>query len=94
MYIGYARVSTEDQNLEIQEQTLKQAGCKMLFKEKLSGANRQRPDLGKLLEQLREGDTVVVWKLDRLGRGVPQIEVRKPRASEFDSFRIDINAMQ
>lgn len=68
MLVGYARVSTEDQKLEIQLQTLKQAGCKRIFQEKVSGAHRQRPELAKMLEQLRDGDTVIVWKLDRLAR--------------------------
>ena len=68
MNIGYARVSTEDQKLEIQLQKLKQAGCKRIFQEKVSGAHRQRPELAKMLEQLRDGDTVVIWKLDRLAR--------------------------
>jgi DNA invertase Pin-like site-specific DNA recombinase len=68
MYIGYARVSTDDQHLDIQLQALKQAGCKRIFQEKISGARRQRPELAKMLEHLREGDTVVVWKLDRLAR--------------------------
>jgi len=68
MYIGYARVSTDDQNLDIQVQALGQAGCDNVFQEKLSGVNRQRPELAKLLEQLRKGDAVVIWKLDRLAR--------------------------
>jgi DNA invertase Pin-like site-specific DNA recombinase len=66
MYIGYARVSTDDQNLDTQVQAIEQAGCVKIFQEKLSGANRQRPELAKLLEHLREGDAVVIWKLDRL----------------------------
>jgi DNA invertase Pin-like site-specific DNA recombinase len=68
MYIGYARVSTDDQHLDIQLQALKQAGCRRIFHEKISGARRQRPELAKMIEHLREGDTVVVWKLDRLAR--------------------------
>jgi len=68
MLIGYARVSTEDQKLEIQLQKLKVAGCKRIFQEKVSGAHRERPELAKMLEHLRESDTVVVWKLDRLAR--------------------------
>jgi DNA invertase Pin-like site-specific DNA recombinase len=68
MYVGYARVSTDDQHLDTQLQVLKQAGCKRIFQEKVSGARRQRPELAKMLEHLREGDTVVVWKLDRLAR--------------------------
>jgi DNA invertase Pin-like site-specific DNA recombinase len=68
MYIGYARVSTEDQNLDIQLQKLEQAGCKRVFQEKVSGARRHRPELTKMLEHIRQGDTIVVWKLDRLAR--------------------------
>jgi DNA invertase Pin-like site-specific DNA recombinase len=68
MHVGYARVSTEDQKLEIQQQKVKQAGCKRIFQEKVSGARRQRPELAKMLEQLRDGDIVTVWKLDRLAR--------------------------
>src|SRR5918992_2458352 len=68
MKIGYARVSTADQNLELQLASLKEAGCQRIFREKLSGAHRQRPGLQGMLDQLRAGDTVVVWKLDRLAR--------------------------
>jgi Resolvase, N terminal domain len=68
MKIGYARVSTEDQQLSLQMESLKKAGCKRIFREKVSGAGRKRPELVRLLDQLREGDTVVVSKLDRLAR--------------------------
>ena len=68
MKIGYARVSTLDQNLDLQIRALGKAGCKKLFREKVSGASRQRPELQRMLDQVREGDTVVVWKLDRLAR--------------------------
>lgn len=68
MYIGYARVSTEDQNLAIQLYALEHAGCAKIFQEKVTGAHRQRPELARILEQLREGDAVVIWKLDRLAR--------------------------
>jgi DNA invertase Pin-like site-specific DNA recombinase len=68
MHIGYARVSTLDQNLDLQLQALRKAGCKKSFREKLSGASRQRPEFQRMLDQLREGDTVIVWKLDRLAR--------------------------
>lgn len=68
MKIGYARVSTVDQNLEIQLSALKQAGCEKIYREKISGAQRQRPELLRLLDHLRSGDTVIVWKLDRLAR--------------------------
>ena len=71
--IGYARVSTQDQNLELQSEALSKAGCKKVFTDKISGAQAQRPGLNKALELLREGDALVVWKLDRLGRSVKNL---------------------
>lgn len=68
MNIGYARVSTSDQNLDLQLEALKKHDCQRVFQEKASGAHRRRPELERLLDQLRAGDTVVVWKLDRLAR--------------------------
>mgnify|MGYP001190249536 CR=1 FL=1 len=73
MLIGYARVSTQDQNLELQRTALSGAGCRKLFEDKISGTRADRPGLGHALETLREGDTLVVWKLDRLGRSVKQL---------------------
>ena len=73
MLIGYARVSTQDQNLELQREALSKAGCKKVFEDKVSGTRADRPGLAKTLEMLREGDTLVVWKLDRLGRSVRSI---------------------
>jgi DNA invertase Pin-like site-specific DNA recombinase len=70
MRIGYARVSTRDQNLEMQLDALNKAGCKRVFTDKLSGAQVERPGLQEALSHLREADTLVVWKLDRLGRSV------------------------
>jgi DNA invertase Pin-like site-specific DNA recombinase len=70
MYIGYARVSTQDQNLDLQLTALKEVGCLRLYEDQLSGLRTDRPGLQKALEQVREGDTFVVWKLDRLGRSV------------------------
>ncbi|WP_010304095.1 recombinase family protein [Candidatus Odyssella thessalonicensis] len=68
MKIGYARVSTDDQDLTFQLQVLKEAGCKKIYQEKVSGAHMKRPELEKMLEQLRENDTIIVWRLDRLAR--------------------------
>ncbi len=68
MLIGYARVSTIDQNLDLQLDALKNIGCEKLFEDKISGSTLNRPGLTKALEDLRKGGTIVVWKLDRLGR--------------------------
>ncbi|BBB62277.1 hypothetical protein UNDKW_4022 [Undibacterium sp. KW1] len=68
MKIGYARVSTRDQNLHLQLDALTLAGCDKVFEEAASGASMQRPVLSEALSYLREGDSLVVWKLDRLGR--------------------------
>ena len=73
MLIGYARVSTEDQNLGLQVDALKAAGCQKIFQEKVSSAQAKRPALSQLLEQVRTSDTVVVWKLDRLGRSLHEL---------------------
>ncbi|HTT24971.1 MAG TPA: recombinase family protein [Candidatus Sulfotelmatobacter sp.] len=68
MKIGYARVSTREQNLDLQLKALKKTGCTKIFREKLSGATRQRPEFQRMLDQIRPGDTIIVWKLDRLAR--------------------------
>ena len=73
MLIGYARVSTQDQNLDLQSEALTKAGCEKIFNDKISGSRTERPELTKALEMLREGDTLVVWKLDRLGRSVKNL---------------------
>ena len=70
MLIGYARVSTIDQNLDLQLDALKRVGCEKLFEDKISGSKSERLGLTKTLEHLRKGDTLVVWKLDRLGRSL------------------------
>ncbi|MAK81843.1 recombinase family protein [Phenylobacterium sp.] len=68
MLLGYARVSTDDQDLALQRASLKDAGCRKIFEEKVSGAKRARAELDRLLEHLRDGDVVVVSRLDRLAR--------------------------
>ena len=73
MLLGYARVSTQDQDLSLQLDALTNYGCVRIFEEKVSGRSRQRPELDHLLEVAREGDTVVVWKLDRLGRSLKNL---------------------
>ena len=73
MKIGYARVSTRDQNADLQVDALKQAGCERIYQDIASGAKSARPELDKLLAHVRAGDTVVIWKLDRLGRSLKHL---------------------
>ena len=70
MLVGYARVSTMDQNLDLQLSALKEVGCEKLYQDQISGTKAHRPGLSMALEVLRKNDTLVVWKLDRLGRTV------------------------
>ena len=72
MRIGYARVSSQDQNPDLQLDALRAAGCKRIFVETASGAQRDRPELAAALAYLRSHDTLVVWKLDRLARSMKQ----------------------
>ena len=71
--IGYARVSTSDQNLDVQEGALRAAGCARIFSDVASGANPNRPALEEALRYLREGDVLVVWRIDRLGRSLAHL---------------------
>ena len=73
MRIGYARVSTQDQRLDVQHEALTRSGCDKVFDDTMSGKVTDRPGLQKTLDILRKGDTLVVWKLDRLGRSVKQL---------------------
>jgi DNA invertase Pin-like site-specific DNA recombinase len=73
MKIGYARVSTKDQNLDLQIEALQKASCEKIYHEKISGATKNRPELDKMIEQFREGDELYVWRLDRLGRSLKNI---------------------
>jgi DNA invertase Pin-like site-specific DNA recombinase len=95
MKIGYARVSTLDQNLDMQMDALQSAGCEQIFQEKMSGKKDDRPELQRCLDSLRKGDTLVVYKLDRLGRSTFKLleltsELEK-RGVEFVSIRDNID---
>jgi len=71
--IGYARVSTHEQSLDSQTDALKQAGCDRIYADKISGIKSTRPKLGRLKETLRPGDTLIIWRLDRLGRSLKDL---------------------
>ena len=73
MRIGYARVSTQDQNPDLQLDALKKASCEEIFQEKFSGKSSARPELENCLRMLRKGDVLVVWRLDRLGRSLKDL---------------------
>lgn len=90
MLIGYARVSREDQNLELQLQALNSAGCNRIFSDKKSGAKKTRQGLEDALSHLRASDTLVVWKLDRLGRTVKQLV---DLVEELESKRIHFKSL-
>src|SRR3954468_7915901 len=73
MLIGYARVSTHEQNLDLQDDVLKAAGCQKVYTDKTGGTKAERPGLEKALADVRPGDSLVVWKLDRLGRSLKHL---------------------
>lgn len=73
MHIGYARVSTQDQHLDLQTDALKSAGCERIYQEKVTGKSRERVELNSCLSALRTGDVFVVWKLDRLARSLKDL---------------------
>jgi DNA invertase Pin-like site-specific DNA recombinase len=90
MLIGYARVSTQDQNLELQQKALIDAGCEKIFDDKVSGSRSERPGLAQALGILRDGDTLVVWKLDRLGRSVKHLV---DLVGELDELRVHFRSL-
>lgn len=95
MIIGYARVSTDDQSLDSQTDALSAVGAEKVFADKISGSRRLRPELGKMLEQLREGDVVIVTKYDRLARSLKDlleiVDTIKGHGADFRSLAEDID---
>lgn len=95
MKVGYARVSTEDQSNAMQIAALKEAGCQMVFEESASGAQRDRPKLQEALRYVRQGDALVMWKMDRLARSLRQlietVDQLGDRGIGFISLTEDIN---
>lgn len=89
MLIGYARISTTDQSLDLQMDALRKAGCSVIFEDAgISGAKSKRPGLDKVLKRLNQGDVLVVWKLDRLGRSMRHlIELTSTFESKGIGFR-------
>src|ERR1700730_14066165 len=85
MQIGYARVSTDDQDTAVQVAALKTAGCERIYREKASGGRWDRPELHCLLEQLRKGDVLVVWRLDRLSRSLRDVLTIMERIQEAEA---------
>jgi DNA invertase Pin-like site-specific DNA recombinase len=95
MIVGYARVSTTDQTPQLQIDALKAAKCKPIYVEQKSGKNMNRPELTRCLDMLRKGDTLVIWKLDRLGRSLRDlleiVERLENSGVQFLSLTEDIN---
>jgi len=95
MFIGYIRVSTNEQNTALQRDALKRSGCELIFEDKISGKSTNRPGLNRALRQLNAGDTLVVWKLDRLGRSmrhlVSMTEELRQRSINFRSLTDSID---
>lgn len=94
-FLGYARVSTTDQNPELQQDALNAAGCFRIWTDKASGAKTDRPELAAVMDALRPGDTLVVWRLDRLGRSLPHlietVTQLEARGVAFKSLTEEIN---
>jgi DNA invertase Pin-like site-specific DNA recombinase len=91
MKVGYARVSTQDQDLTLQLDALKREGCERVYQEKASGGQRERPELQAALTYMRAGDTLVIWKLDRLARSLKQLI---ETVEDFESRGIGLKSLQ
>ncbi|MGK0688818.1 recombinase family protein [Serratia marcescens] len=91
MLIGYARVSTDDQHLDLQRDALKQVGCERIYEDTISGAQAEREGLASLINSLRPGDTVVIWRLDRLGRSLKNLLQLVER---FDGLCVGLRSLQ
>jgi DNA invertase Pin-like site-specific DNA recombinase len=91
MLIGYERVSTDDQNLALQHDALLAAGCNRIFSDKMSGAKADRPGLKQAFDFVRQGDTLVVWRLDRLGRSLKDLIAL---VEELESRKIGFRSLQ
>lgn len=90
MLIGYARVSTYQQNLDLQVDELKKIGCEKIFQDKITGSKADRPELNELKKILRKGDSLVVWKLDRLGRSLKDLVIMVKELEEQEVGFISI----
>lgn len=91
MKIGYARVSTKDQSLNLQKDALKKAGCKKIYSEQVSGSKIEREQLDELIKQVRKGDIIIVWKLDRLGRSLRDLV---NLISKFQEMEVGFKSLQ
>jgi len=91
MLIGYARVSTDDQHLTLQHDALQKAGCDKVFSDQQSGTTTERPGLASLFESLRPGDTLVIWRLDRLGRSLKHLI---QLVEQLDQNKVGLKSLQ
>ena len=91
MKIGYARVSTKDQSLNLQKDALKKAGCEKIYSEQISGTKTDRTKLNEMIEHIRQGDVIIVWKLDRLGRSLRDLV---NLVSKFQDLGVGFKSLQ
>lgn len=90
MKIGYARVSTSDQNLELQLDALRKEGCEEIFQDKVSGVSKEKPGFDEMIKRLRKGDVVVIYKLDRLSRSLIDLV---STISKFDELGVGFKSL-